>query len=88
MEVLTAYCGEVDAGTDHQLSGQLLMAHAPSPMRSDVEDLATLAAMLVALLGISVQTQAALATVARQEAVSVDDILASLGSAIERATLE
>lgn len=55
-------------------------------MPEDFRSIATLTAMLLALLDVSVRSQAVEASVATGRTVSVDDILASLGQAIEGGT--
>jgi hypothetical protein len=60
--------------------------HGRGPVPEDFRSIATLTAMLLALLDVSVRSQAVEASVATGRTVSVDDILASLGQAIEGGT--
>jgi hypothetical protein len=86
MEVLTAFVDENENGGGHALSNQLLMSYAPDPLPVEMRNFALLAGQAFAVLAISVQAQAVFASAARGQTVSVNDILASLGSSIEQST--
>ena len=83
MEVLTAFVDENDRQINHELSRELLLNYAPDPVPEELQNFVLLAGQLIQMLDISVRAQAAFASAAQNKTVSVSDILASLGWAID-----
>jgi hypothetical protein len=87
LELATAYIDEHSRGdTKRALSRQILSEYMPEPLPENFHSIATLTAGLLGLLDVSVRSQAVGASIARGSTVSVEDILASLGQAIEGGT--
>ena len=83
MEVLTAFVDENDRQINHELSRELLLNYAHDPVPEELQNFVLLAGQLIQMLDISVRAQAAFASAAQNKTVSVSDILASLGWAID-----